>query len=203
MNLLSWARAAVCSFHRRQMGPNSSFHRLLRAFAPFSRPVQCLPSHQRLRDSDYSTTLAPACTPGSPAPNVSGRSQGRWALIERQARGTAAGEGRETCRPVAGVGDSALGPGDRPSLAEPAGMGGRKQRSNINLGRGALPFPWPDILSGRLVSYSSLLAGGDQLRGSVLSERDYESLVMMRLRQAAERQQLIAQMQQEEEGQPT
>ncbi|KAI6057264.1 dnaJ homolog subfamily C member 17 [Marmota monax] len=40
-------------------------------------------------------------------------------------------------------------------------------------------------------------------KGSVLSERDYESLVMMRLRQAAERQQLIAQMQQEEEGQPT
>ncbi|XP_051000357.1 LOW QUALITY PROTEIN: dnaJ homolog subfamily C member 17 [Acomys russatus] len=39
--------------------------------------------------------------------------------------------------------------------------------------------------------------------GSVLSERDYESLVMMRMRQAAERQQLIAQMQQEDEGQPT
>nr|XP_025854269.1 dnaJ homolog subfamily C member 17 isoform X1 [Vulpes vulpes] len=41
-------------------------------------------------------------------------------------------------------------------------------------------------------------------QGSVLSERDYESLVMMRMRQAAERQQLIAQMQQEDEvGQPT
>ncbi|XP_006831826.1 PREDICTED: dnaJ homolog subfamily C member 17 [Chrysochloris asiatica] len=41
-------------------------------------------------------------------------------------------------------------------------------------------------------------------QGSVLSERDYESLVMMRMRQAAERQQLIAQMQQEdEEGPPT
>lgn len=39
---------------------------------------------------------------------------------------------------------------------------------------------------------------------SVLSERDYESLVMMRMRQAAERQQLIAQMQQEDKvGQPT
>lgn len=38
----------------------------------------------------------------------------------------------------------------------------------------------------------------------MLSERDYESLVMMRMRQAAERQQLIAQMQQEEQaGQPT
>ncbi|XP_029807859.1 dnaJ homolog subfamily C member 17 isoform X1 [Suricata suricatta] len=41
-------------------------------------------------------------------------------------------------------------------------------------------------------------------QGSVLSERDYESLVMMRMRQAAERQQLITQMQQEDEvGQPT
>ncbi|XP_024588151.1 dnaJ homolog subfamily C member 17 isoform X4 [Neophocaena asiaeorientalis asiaeorientalis] len=40
--------------------------------------------------------------------------------------------------------------------------------------------------------------------GSVRSERDYESLVMMRMRQAAERQQLIAQMQQEDQaGQPT
>lgn len=38
-------------------------------------------------------------------------------------------------------------------------------------------------------------------KGSVLSERDYESLVMMRMRQVAERQQLIAQMQQEDEGQ--
>lgn len=37
-------------------------------------------------------------------------------------------------------------------------------------------------------------------QGSVLSERDYESLVMMRMRQAAERQQLIAQMQQEEQA---
>ncbi|XP_016075909.1 PREDICTED: dnaJ homolog subfamily C member 17 isoform X2 [Miniopterus natalensis] len=41
-------------------------------------------------------------------------------------------------------------------------------------------------------------------QGSVVSERDYESLVMMRMRQAAERQQLIAQMQQEDKvGQPT
>uniref|UniRef100_A0A2K5V0U9 DnaJ heat shock protein family (Hsp40) member C17 n=1 Tax=Macaca fascicularis TaxID=9541 RepID=A0A2K5V0U9_MACFA len=41
-------------------------------------------------------------------------------------------------------------------------------------------------------------------KGSVLSERDYESLVMMRMRQAAERQQLIARMQQEDqEGPPT
>ncbi|XP_055989529.1 dnaJ homolog subfamily C member 17 [Sorex fumeus] len=37
-------------------------------------------------------------------------------------------------------------------------------------------------------------------QGSVVSERDYESLVMMRLRQAAERQQLMAQMQQEDEA---
>lgn len=41
-------------------------------------------------------------------------------------------------------------------------------------------------------------------QGSVVSERDYESLVMMRMRQAAERQQLIAQMQREDKvGQPT
>ncbi|XP_060118877.1 dnaJ homolog subfamily C member 17 [Heteronotia binoei] len=35
--------------------------------------------------------------------------------------------------------------------------------------------------------------------GSVVSERDYESLVMMRMRQAAERQKLIEQMKQEDE----
>ncbi|XP_020864889.1 dnaJ homolog subfamily C member 17 [Phascolarctos cinereus] len=41
-------------------------------------------------------------------------------------------------------------------------------------------------------------------QGSVRSERDYESLVMMRMRQAAERQKLIEQMQREdEEGMPT
>ncbi|XP_057344681.1 dnaJ homolog subfamily C member 17 isoform X4 [Manis pentadactyla] len=41
-------------------------------------------------------------------------------------------------------------------------------------------------------------------QGSAVSERDYESLVMMRMRQAAERQQLITQIQQEDkEGQPT
>lgn len=33
----------------------------------------------------------------------------------------------------------------------------------------------------------------------MVSERDYESLVMMRMRQAAERQQLIAQLRQEDE----
>ncbi|XP_032764665.1 LOW QUALITY PROTEIN: dnaJ homolog subfamily C member 17-like [Rattus rattus] len=36
-------------------------------------------------------------------------------------------------------------------------------------------------------------------KGSVLSERDYEGLVMMRMRQATERQQLLAQLQQEDE----
>ncbi|XP_007537836.1 dnaJ homolog subfamily C member 17 isoform X2 [Erinaceus europaeus] len=35
---------------------------------------------------------------------------------------------------------------------------------------------------------------------SVVSQRDFESLVMMRLRQAAERQQLVAQMQQEDQA---
>ncbi|XP_054825852.1 dnaJ homolog subfamily C member 17 [Eublepharis macularius] len=37
-------------------------------------------------------------------------------------------------------------------------------------------------------------------KGSVVSERDYESLVMMRMRQAAERQKLIEQMKLEDEG---
>ncbi|XP_049622394.1 dnaJ homolog subfamily C member 17-like [Suncus etruscus] len=37
-------------------------------------------------------------------------------------------------------------------------------------------------------------------QGSAVSERDYESLVMMRLRQAAERQQLMARMKQEDEA---
>ncbi|OXB74403.1 UNVERIFIED_CONTAM: hypothetical protein H355_002468 [Colinus virginianus] len=40
---------------------------------------------------------------------------------------------------------------------------------------------------------------GFTLLESVVSERDYESLVMMRMRQAAERQQLIAQLQREDE----
>uniref|UniRef100_A0A8C2Y3C8 DnaJ homolog subfamily C member 17 n=1 Tax=Capra hircus TaxID=9925 RepID=A0A8C2Y3C8_CAPHI len=51
---------------------------------------------------------------------------------------------------------------------------------------------------------SSCVSGVRNSEGSVVSERDYESLVMMRMRQAAERQQLIAQMQQEDQaGQPT
>lgn len=36
-------------------------------------------------------------------------------------------------------------------------------------------------------------------QGSVVSERDYESLVMMRMRQASERQKLIEKMKQEDE----
>ncbi|CAI5763990.1 dnaJ homolog subfamily C member 17 [Podarcis lilfordi] len=40
-------------------------------------------------------------------------------------------------------------------------------------------------------------------KGSVVSERDYESLVMMRMRQAAERQKLIEQMKQEDEEEPS
>lgn len=36
-------------------------------------------------------------------------------------------------------------------------------------------------------------------QASVVSERDFESLVMMRMRQAAERQQLIEQLQREDE----
>lgn len=37
------------------------------------------------------------------------------------------------------------------------------------------------------------------LQGSLTNERDYESVVMMRMRQAAERQKLIEQMQREDE----
>lgn len=37
------------------------------------------------------------------------------------------------------------------------------------------------------------------LQGSLKNERDYESVVMMRMRQAAERQRLIEQMQMEDE----
>ena len=37
------------------------------------------------------------------------------------------------------------------------------------------------------------------LQGSLSSERDYESVVLMKMRQAAERQKLIEQMQREDE----
>lgn len=37
------------------------------------------------------------------------------------------------------------------------------------------------------------------LQNSLTNERDYESVVMMRMRQAAERQRLIEQMQREDE----
>lgn len=37
------------------------------------------------------------------------------------------------------------------------------------------------------------------LQGALTNERDYETLVMMRMRQAAERQRLIEQMQREDE----
>ncbi|MEE6491933.1 hypothetical protein FKM82_016427 [Ascaphus truei] len=39
----------------------------------------------------------------------------------------------------------------------------------------------------------------ENAKGSVRSERDFESLVMMKMRQAAERQKLIEQLQQEDE----
>lgn len=38
-----------------------------------------------------------------------------------------------------------------------------------------------------------------RLQGALTNERDYESVVMMRMRQAAERQKLIEQMQREDE----
>ncbi|XP_030051374.1 dnaJ homolog subfamily C member 17-like [Microcaecilia unicolor] len=60
--------------------------------------------------------------------------------------------------------------------------------------------PPPSVLQGNpnalLSNYTS---HSSTLQGSVRSERDYESLVMMRMRQAAERQQLIEQMQREDE----
>lgn len=40
-------------------------------------------------------------------------------------------------------------------------------------------------------------------QNSLSTERDYESLVLMRMRQAAERQKLIEQMQQEDEEEET
>lgn len=43
------------------------------------------------------------------------------------------------------------------------------------------------------LSYPSLL------QGALTNERDYESVVMMKMRQAAERQKLIEQMQKEDE----
>lgn len=41
------------------------------------------------------------------------------------------------------------------------------------------------------------------LQGLLTNERDYESVVMMRMRQAAERQRLIEQMQREDEEDAT
>lgn len=79
----------------------------------------------------------------------------------------------------------------------------------------SLPLPFPPWLLDLALSWlytESIICGAVPScpnsclfcpQGSVLSERDYESLVMMRMRQAAERQQLIAQMQQEDEGRPT
>lgn len=65
--------------------------------------------------------LGPRRQAWPPSPQKSRVGLREVGLIERQVCGMIVGEGRE--RPDAGVGDSALGPGDRPSLAEPTGMG--------------------------------------------------------------------------------
>ncbi|KAF4797558.1 hypothetical protein TURU_072299 [Turdus rufiventris] len=62
--------------------------------------------------------------------------------------------------------------------------GGEQQRHSHHENRSNLP--------SRTEGHSGAMA-------SVVSERDYESLVMMRMRQAAERQQLIQQLQREDE----
>lgn len=69
----------------------------------------------------------------------------------------------------------------------------------------ALPRPCPLSLESVRLCPAALIppCASSVPQGSVVSERDYESLVMMRMRQAAERQQLITQIQQEDEGQPT
>lgn len=49
------------------------------------------------------------------------------------------------------------------------------------------------------MSYLPSLMRLSLLQGALTNERDYESVVMMRMRQAAERQRLIEQMQREDE----
>ncbi|KAG9480899.1 hypothetical protein GDO78_010264, partial [Eleutherodactylus coqui] len=56
------------------------------------------------------------------------------------------------------------------------------------------PSAMPETVSNMTSNFSSYSA-----QDSVRSDRDYESLVLMRMRQAAERQRLIEQLQQEDE----
>ncbi|XP_029454444.1 dnaJ homolog subfamily C member 17 [Rhinatrema bivittatum] len=63
-----------------------------------------------------------------------------------------------------------------------------------------LDGPPSSVLQGNpSMPISNYTSHSTTLQGSVRSERDYESLVMMRMRQAAERQQLIEQLQREDE----
>ncbi|NXN16588.1 DJC17 protein, partial [Indicator maculatus] len=74
-------------------------------------------------------------------------------------------------------------------------------KNEVGLMNNPLKISW---LEGQPQSSPSILLSDSTSQprtsqASVVSERDYESLVMMRLRQAAERQQLIEQLQREEE----
>ncbi|KAH0502205.1 DnaJ-like protein subfamily C member 17 [Microtus ochrogaster] len=72
-------------------------------------------------------------------------------------------------------------------------------RNEVGLVDNPLKISWLEGQPQGTVDHSDAVLS----KGSVRSERDYESLVMMRMRQAAECQQLISQIQQEDEGQPT
>ncbi|XP_068004611.1 dnaJ homolog subfamily C member 17 isoform X1 [Melanerpes formicivorus] len=77
-------------------------------------------------------------------------------------------------------------------------------KNEVGLRSNPLKISWlegqPQSSASTLPSDSTTQPRASQ--ASVVSERDYESLVMMRLRQAAERQQLIEQLQREEEEEP-
>ncbi|NXH94009.1 DJC17 protein, partial [Pachycephala philippinensis] len=74
-------------------------------------------------------------------------------------------------------------------------------KNEVGLLNNPLKISW---LEGQPRSHPSTVLPGStsqprSSQASVVSERDYESLVMMRMRQAAERQQLIEQLQREDE----
>ncbi|NWH67056.1 DJC17 protein, partial [Geococcyx californianus] len=74
-------------------------------------------------------------------------------------------------------------------------------KNEVGLTNNPLKISW---LEGQPWNHASTVlpdstTGPRTSQASMVSERDYESLVMMRMRQAAERQQLIEQLQREEE----
>ncbi|XP_036620511.1 dnaJ homolog subfamily C member 17-like [Trichosurus vulpecula] len=76
-------------------------------------------------------------------------------------------------------------------------------KNEVGLVNNPLKISWLEGQPQEAVS-SDGTSHSELSQGSVLSERDYESLVMMRMCQAAERQQLMEQMRREdEEGMPT